>query len=43
MEASLSLSIVVAEAGISLVGYLLQTGFPLSLTTNYVKQPIITT
>ncbi|KAK7460764.1 hypothetical protein BaRGS_00038811, partial [Batillaria attramentaria] len=42
-NASLSLSIVVASAGIDLKGYVLKSGFPLSLETNYNKQPVVTT
>ncbi|KAK7496779.1 hypothetical protein BaRGS_00011988 [Batillaria attramentaria] len=40
LQADLSLSIVVAKAGIRLTGYVLKTGFPLSLSTNFKEQPL---
>ena len=42
-HASFSASIVVASCGIDLTGWVLKTGFPLTLHTNYSKQPVVTT
>lgn len=41
-RASMSISIVIASAGIDLVGWVMRIGFPLTLTTNYNKQPVVT-
>ncbi|XP_076452271.1 uncharacterized protein LOC143287914 [Babylonia areolata] len=40
-KASMSISIVVASAGIDLIGWVMKTGFPLSLTTNFNKLPVV--
>ena len=42
-RASMSLSIVVASAGIDLIGWVMKTSFPLTLKTNYNKQPVVST
>ena len=42
-RASMSVSIVVASAGIDLTGWVMRTGFPLTLASNYNKQPVVST
>ncbi|KAL8573311.1 hypothetical protein ACOMHN_032773 [Nucella lapillus] len=39
----LSVSIVVASAGIDLIGWVLKTGFPLSLASNFTQFPVVST
>ncbi|KAK7493737.1 hypothetical protein BaRGS_00015066 [Batillaria attramentaria] len=39
-NAELSLNILVAKAGIRLTGYIMKTSFPLTLSTNFGKQPV---
>nr|KAG5689777.1 hypothetical protein BaRGS_011578 [Batillaria attramentaria] len=43
LDANLHLSIIVASAGIDLMGYVMRTTFPLTLEANYTKQPIVAT
>ena len=43
VEAGVSVSIFVFGLGIDLHGWIMRTRFPLSLDTNYTKQPVITT